>query len=144
MRRDPRLGGLSSDHHHALVLARRIREADGTGVVDAALVAGVRRRFVDELAPHFAIEEEILLPALSAAGRRDLAERTAGDHRQLEGFLAAACAGRLDELARFGQLLEQHVRFEERALFPACEALLPASIIDAVEARAPKARPSCI
>jgi hypothetical protein len=140
MKRSVHLHGLSSDHHHALVLAKRIREAADAGWLDAAHAAEVRRRYDEELAPHFAIEEEELLPALELAGQADVADRTLHEHRDLRGHIAAAEAGDLPRLAAFAALLEAHVRFEERDLFTACEALLPSDVLERVARLAPKGK----
>jgi iron-sulfur cluster repair protein YtfE (RIC family) len=117
MKRDQRLHGLTSEHHHGLVLARRILQ----GRLDAA---AVRKRFDAELTPHFQIEEELLLPALDEVGAVALAARTRSDHAELRGLLAAAERGEPGRLAAFATLLERHIRFEERELFPAVETLL--------------------
>jgi len=81
-------------------------------------------RAFEGLAPHFALEERVLLPALVRAGRADLAARTIDEHTDLRVALASPL--------RFAELLEAHVRFEERELFPACEELVP----DALDALA--------
>jgi hypothetical protein len=114
MKRDPRLQPLSRDHHHALVLARRATRG-------ALGIAEVRRAYDAELAPHFAVEESALLPALYAAGRTDLADRMLHEHHEIQAALAR------EDLSSFGRLLTDHVRFEERDLFPAYEAILAAA-----------------
>lgn len=141
MKRDVRLHGLTSDHHHALVLALRIKEAATRGSIDESLVSDAARRHGSELAPHFAIEEEELLPALSRQGRQDLVDRTLREHGELRGHLAAAQAGDLARLEAFGLRLEAHVRFEEGDLFPACEALAGDEVLARVARRAPKGKP---
>jgi hemerythrin-like domain-containing protein len=88
-KRDVRLHGLTSDHHHALVLARRLREAAARGGLDLILLAEVRRRYIEELGPHFAIEEEELLRPVEQVGRTDLVARTLREHDALRGHLAA-------------------------------------------------------
>lgn len=136
MKRDPRLHGLSADHHHALVLARRVAREAGVAELElAALVASVRRAFDLELAPHFAIEEQELLPALRDAGEGALVDRTLAEHAALRGHLADAERGDASALVAFGQLLAEHVRFEEHHLFPACEARLPDDVLARVAAR---------
>jgi hemerythrin-like domain-containing protein len=125
MKRDPRLHALSSEHHHGLVLARRVAQ----GRLDAA---AVRQRFDAELGPHFRIEEEVLLPALEDAGAAALATRTRRDHVELREHLAAAERGEQGRLAQFAATLERHIRFEERELFPAVEALLSGEQLDRV------------
>jgi phytoene dehydrogenase-like protein len=133
MKRDPRLHGLTSDHHQGLVLARHVTR----GKLDAA---AVRQRFRDELEPHFLAEEELLLPALEAAGETELAARTWHDHAALREHLAAAERGEPGRLEAFAALLDEHIRFEERELFPAAEARVPSSALDRVEERKPHGR----
>jgi hemerythrin-like domain-containing protein len=113
MKRHPRLQGLSREHHHVLVLARRAMRGY-LSPTDA------RRAFYDELALHFAVEEEQLLPALRASGAAgiELAERMQREHDAIRAAIAA------EDVATFGRLLHEHVRFEERELFPAFEAQL--------------------
>jgi len=138
MKRDVRLHGLSTDHHHALVFARRVADAVVKGRVDTAFLAELRARFDAELAPHFAIEEELLLPALREAGIEALVERTLRDHAELRAHLSAAEGGSREGAEAFAALLADHVRFEERELFQACEERLSASVLEEVARRAPK------
>lgn len=143
MKRDPRLHGLSSEHHDALRLARLVSRACEQGEADQALAAEVERAWQAELAPHFATEEEVLLPELDGAGQASLARRTREDHAALREHLLAAMAGDHARLGDFAELLRGHVRFEERELFPACERLLPAEVLDRVFERHPHPKPHC-
>lgn len=122
--RHPALRRLSDDHHRALVLARRIRRAaTGTSEADLdALAQEVKRRFETELEPHFTIEEKWLFPALAKQGESPLAFRAVGDHTELRHLVRRPWT-RMTAL-RVGELLAQHIRFEERVLFPRAEALL--------------------
>ncbi len=137
MKRDPRLRGLSSDHHQALVLARRVARRAAAGTLDAALARDVVRMLRDDLEPHFVIEEEVLLPPLEEAGAGGLARRTHEDHRFLRASARAAAGGDLEHLAAFAERLTAHVRFEEQELFPACEEKLPDAVLEEVARRAP-------
>ncbi len=122
MKRDERLRGLSVEHHHALVLARALE--------GGAAVPDLTARFATELEPHFRIEEEVLLPALAAAGGAALVARTLDDHGALRRLVR-------EHAAAFGRRLREHVRFEERELFPACEAQLDPTVLAEVAARRP-------
>jgi len=137
MKRDPRLHGLSSEHHHALVLSRELGEYIRAGRLTEA-AERLRERFASELDPHFHVEEELLLPALREAGEAALAQRADDDHAFLRQQVSAAAAGRFDGLAAFAARLVEHVRFEERELFPTCETRLADSVLDEVARRAPK------
>lgn len=138
MNRDPRLHGLSSDHHHALVIARSVAARAPRAGEAADAAREVAERFAAELEPHFRIEEEVLLPALARAGERELVARTERDHAFLRETAAEAGEGRTDRLAAFAERLIAHVRFEERELFPRSEAVLPPEILDEIARRRPK------
>ncbi len=132
MKRDPRLRDLSSEHHQALVLARSVtREPEWSSERGEALAA----RFEQELEPHFHIEEELLLPALEAAGEAELARRTQLEHDTLRSLVRRAAEGSAEAARDFAELLTSHVRFEERQLFPSCEAMLSDAVLSAVAAR---------
>jgi hemerythrin-like domain-containing protein len=135
MKRAPQLQKLSADHHHALVLARALEARAASSTIDARLVTELRVRFDEALAPHFAVEEDVLLPALAAAGEPALVQRTLAEHASLRNHLAAAEAGDLDRVRTFAALLQEHVRFEERFVFPACEQKLDPTLLDQVARR---------
>ncbi|MCK6546448.1 hemerythrin domain-containing protein [Myxococcota bacterium] len=126
MKRDPRLHGLSAEHHHALVLARSLVRARTWTLDDGAQL---RRRFDDELEVHFGEEERVLLPAMRAFGDAALVERTLADHAVLRALVARAAAGDGDAARELGAQLHAHVRFEERELFPALEAALERGLV---------------
>jgi hemerythrin-like domain-containing protein len=122
MRRDRRLRALSADHHHALVLARQIERRAGEPLVE--LIAWVRAAFDADLAPHFEIEERRLLPALLDVGEGEIVARVHAEHATMRAHLAEAERGEARALLAFARLLTEHVHFEERVLFPLCEARL--------------------
>lgn len=136
MKRDRRLRGLSSEHHQALVISRML--ADTAGAWNAAEGAALSRRFEIEIEPHFRTEEEVLLPALRAAGAVALADRTLEDHTFVRTKVREAHTGDRDAARALGERLLDHVRFEERELFPACEELLLGEVLDEVARRCPK------
>ncbi|QID19591.1 hemerythrin HHE cation-binding protein [Nitrogeniibacter mangrovi] len=111
MQRDPRLVPLSREHHAALRLGRQLINGG------ASMALGAQRA---ELAAHFAEEERSLAPLLETHGEHALAARLRAEHRQLEALFAAAERGERE--AEAGRALIDHVRFEERELFPAVEA----------------------
>jgi hypothetical protein len=140
MKRDPRLHALSTDHHHALVLVQRIRHEVRHDRVPADTVAHARQTFAASVLPHFEIEETLLLPALREIPEGlPLVERTLADHASIRALAAALDGGvPAGDLLEFAARLHDHVRFEEHELFPACERLLPAEVLDRVAARPPR------
>ena len=130
MKRIPELRDLSDDHHTSLVLARRCKQAAGAESADAVWKQ-VLAAFRTHLEPHFAIEEEHLLPALERIDEAALAERIRKEHAELRA-LRDAPSGDSATLASLGKLLEAHVRFEERQVFEPTQHRLPAAALRAL------------
>lgn len=126
MKRSLALQSLSRDHHTALVLAKAcVRAAEfGDEEEIASMCAKVELAFEQELTPHFNFEEENLLPRLQVAGELVPVERTLKEHGDLRAMAQnIGHHGSAAALSAFGQLLADHVRFEERELFPCYERL---------------------
>lgn len=139
MKRDPRLQGLSSDHHRALVVARQIeRTASAFSIADADTL---RKTFDRELEPHFRIEERVLLSALEPT-HPALVARTHHDHAFLRREADASADWDASRALAWAARLRDHVRFEERELFPACEAMLDESVLNEVRRLAPPPKAS--
>ncbi len=133
-KRHPALIPLSHDHHHGLVLALRCRKYalgqlnPGDPAALDACAAEASRFFNENLKPHFEAEETVLFPLMAAHETcRDLVVRLEGEHGKFREIIARSgdARGLKKFLFDFGDLLEQHIRSEERQLFPAFEALVP-------------------
>ena len=125
MKRHEQLQDLSREHHLALklaLLARRALESGAAPQIQAA-AATCAKAFVSDLEPHFVREESDVLPLLAQAGEIALVERTLNEHDEMRRLAARLNEADPATLERFGELLGAHVRFEERELFPAAEAL---------------------
>lgn len=126
MKRIPALQSLSREHHTALTLAKACERAVQSHDEQVGKTCQrVLQAFSAELEPHFQIEEQSWLPLLHSAENRPLEQRTLEDHRQLRALLDGLRKNDAKALGSFGKLLVEHVRFEERELFPALESLLP-------------------
>jgi len=130
--RHPSLIALSHDHHHGLALALRCRK-QALGQLKPMGSAGLRERaqeIVDfyriSLNAHFRAEAEILFPLMRTAvpGSAALLDELLGQHEQMRQAVSRIAAGH--GLAKLifdlGDLLERHIRKEERELFPLFEA----------------------
>lgn len=124
MKRDAWLVPFSHDHQHALACALRLhRAADGNDASQLELTTSTTMTFVDaELEPHMQREERELLPLLERNGWIEPSEaaRLLAEHRELRLQAARLAARPIDaSTARaFAELLHDHVRWEERTLFP--------------------------
>ena len=132
---------LSRDHHHALVQARRLKDAA------ASADRKVRIRAADDFLNfylgralhHFREEEELFFPpATEFEEARPLVVRAVTEHlnvHRLVGLLkaqlsSAAVTGEL--LGEISEVLRLHVRFEEDELFPLIERLVPSDRLEEV------------
>jgi hemerythrin-like domain-containing protein len=131
MKRHSALAPLSHDHHHALVAARRLRQAAAKPEAAAAAASSFLNFFAEETIRHFREEEELLFPlVVSFDEARDLLVEALLQHQRLRSLVlqlhhrAESDAGYADLMRDAGELLEAHIRLEERALFPLTERLL--------------------
>ena len=137
MKRDEALAPLSRDHHQALAQALKLKRADD------ASAAGALRDMVEFFdahgALHFRVEEDVLLPGYVRDAGADPNDeqivRVLTDHVWIRARVAAlreAAAPPAAELRELGQRLDDHVRHEERVLFPAIEKALSAEQLAAL------------
>ncbi len=131
VKRSRQLKPLSSEHHQALLVAFQLKKgiaghAESAGAPrDLPGLLSLAKRFEDSiLKAHTRAEEELLGRHLSAADMR----RLVSEHGEMTRLLEAARSARPPEaraaLLAFADLLERHVRWEERELFVQCEEQL--------------------
>lgn len=124
MKRHAALQHLSRDHHKALKLARQACFASDSGHAIAEAAGTINALFPEWLEELFRSEESGLLPALEAAGGGELVCQVLAQHAELRALNRQLETPDGATLARFGKLLNDHVRFEERELFETAQALL--------------------
>ena len=126
LKRDPSLVPLSREHHEGLLRVFFLRQAlrAATGLDHQAEVT--RAFFDSDLLPHFRAEEEVLFPLLRPLmdPGDDLIDRLLAEHRELSAA-TAALDGSPDALTRYAELLERHIRTEERTLFEIYQSRVP-------------------
>lgn len=133
-RRQDALIPLTHDHHHALAQARRLRDVSKLDDVTE------RRTGADDFlnfyfgraVRHFHEEEELFFaPLIDHEQARDLIVRAVVDHLRLHASVRTVkrqlTAGEADPdtLSEISRILTEHVRFEEKELFPLIESLIP-------------------
>ncbi len=117
MKRDPALLDLSKEHHTALVISKKIKAfSTETEAQDIRQFwSEHQQKFSDELLPHFEEEERrfgsLLQPPLK--------EEFENDHAYFRDLLKHDSNTLIaTQIIEFADRLIQHVRFEERTLFP--------------------------
>ncbi len=143
MKRRQELHGLSDDHHTALIVALRCRRA-AAGQGDLSIGgAGAQALKLDRtpLREHFRVEEDLLVPALREMGETAMAERILAEHRELAALLAGEHPVR-ETVAAFADLLDRHIRYEERVVFEQTQDRLSSAVAESIREARPHDR-SC-
>ena len=141
--RHPALISLSRGHHEVLILAMKCRKralgqtrpVGAQGLAD--LAEEVKNFVTGRLERHFQAEEKVLFPLLDRATMesRSLTAELRSEHDRIreKAGLGSGAVHLSKSLFDLADLLERHVRREERELFPIFEREVP-------EAEAERAR----
>jgi len=116
IKRHEALQPLSREHHQGLLLAMKVGKGLKKGVALNRIKKYVDWFFSHYLESHFEAEEKYAFPILgdNHAGIQQALE----EHRKIEAFVKSPMHGIQEEkLIEFKQLLEGHIRLEERQLF---------------------------
>ncbi len=134
MKRHKSLLSLSHDHQHVLSLALKLKYSKKP--LSSSLKEEVRilrneliEKFENDLIKHFKLEETYLVPLFP---ENEMINRMLDEHKRLEEFYSKIYKKTekwsfrqfREKLNLFGELLDLHIRFEERELFPMIEETL--------------------
>jgi iron-sulfur cluster repair protein YtfE (RIC family) len=117
IKRDKALVALSKDHHFSLLLVWKIRQDIAANVDSKHISSYVLDFFRDDLYAHFKEEEEIVFSKLpDSDSLRIQAEK---EHKDICLLIESLRENNSDKSLQnqFADLLELHVKFEERVLF---------------------------
>jgi len=133
IKRSKQLAPLSREHHDGLLFAWKIKQ----GIDNHAPVETMRKYALwywqQHIKPHFYQEEKILLPHLPADNPMRNRLKEEHDHiRELIIGLDDESGADKRHLTILSDLLNKHIRFEERELFPFMEELLTPEQLDQV------------
>jgi len=122
IKRSKNLIWLSRDHHDALLIVWKIRQGIRLAVSNMRMENFVANAFQKELEPHFVEEEGLLFAKLAADHELRLrAEEEHAGIRKMAAVLQPGTEATVAALEAFCNLLEAHIRFEVRVLFPYIE-----------------------
>ena len=119
IKRHKALQPLSREHHHTLLLGWKIRKGIHRNIDADRIKKYADWYFIHHLLPHFDEEEKSFEKILSADDTGLL------QMKQEHNFIKNAFSKEADEqtLLEIANLLEKHVRFEERDLFNRVQAI---------------------
>ncbi|RPF53222.1 hemerythrin domain-containing protein [Aquisalibacillus elongatus] len=133
MKRHEALNPLSHHHHHALVMALEMKRS-GTEKSDKTFKQLVRDMidfWENDGRDHFRDEEEVLVPLYlehADSVEVDLVKEMLYQHVQIRSLiydLREKGVTQHEKMRELGEILDQHIRLEERELFPLIEQAVP-------------------
>lgn len=138
MKRHSSLETLSFEHHDALVIALRLKKGVSKDIDLKPVAEYTLSVYKNHLMHHFDQEEETLRKPLMEFPEAVIhVERMVDEHERFSELAEFIELGKGDlkaHLKEFAELLESHVRFEERVLFSLAEKLLPEEKLEEISA----------
>ena len=118
MKRHEALVQLSRDHHFGLLLGWKLKEGLKRDISPERMAKYIKLFYEQNLKPHFLEEEETLFPILG--NEHPMIKEAISEHREMEHMISLKL-NTPDEIQIFTDLLNNHIRKEERQIFPEIE-----------------------
>jgi len=128
IKRNENLAIFSREHHHGLVFCSRLKKADLS--CDSVIKLFVKDFWENYLEEHFNNEEQLFLPLLDDT---DISTQFLDEHKQIRQLIDRLSISDHDiqnislELSK---QINDHIRFEERVLFPWLERVYSVEELD--------------
>ncbi len=130
LKRSAALRPLSIDHHQGLLLCWKIRTGIKKRIDPERISSYVGWFYKNHLLPHFEIEELHVFPVLGMD--HELVKRAMGEHRIMRTLLPPISTN--EKLAQAAEVLESHIRFEERRLFEQIQLVATLKELEQIQA----------
>ena len=131
IKRNKNIVPLSKDHHHGLLLCWKIRQGLKLNIELERIRSYIHFFWETYMVEHFRQEEELLFSKIDGPVCNQVK-----DEHEIIRLLVAGINGqdkdKRNSYIQFASLLEQHIRYEERVLFPYLEANISASELEAI------------
>lgn len=129
LKRHPALQPLSHDHHQGLLLCWKIRQGFKLGIEPSRIKTYCEWFWENHLQSHFEEEEKVIFPVLSA--QNSLVKQALSEHKRLRNLFSNWENLELT-LGQIEEILEKHIRFEERIFFPAVQEIATQSQLEEI------------
>ena len=140
LKRSKELVPLSKEHHEGLLFAWKIKQGLNNGTDPKLIAEFIQWFWKADLQEHFRKEEEVLAPHLPQDN--ELVQQMLEEHQELEA-LVRLCEMVVDEdiFLQLADGINNHIRFEERTLFPYAEKMIAPEKLQAIAAELAKTKP---
>ncbi len=129
MKRNEHIVKLTKDHHFTLLLCWKIRNGLKFEVEPGRIKKYVEYFWQHHMQPHFMEEETILFASVKDAEVQKALDEHAQIAEQIKALNAIA-DNAVDQLSTLADTVDNHVRYEERELFPHLENVLTTEQLD--------------
>ena len=123
LKRNENIVILSREHHDGLLFAWKLRQGQKHGIAPERMAPYVSYFWESHLLEHFREEETLLFDKVDSP----LVTRARAEHAAVKQLVAAIAGGEVGNATVYNQLADaitDHIRFEERELFPHLENTL--------------------
>ena len=124
MKRNEHIVKLSRDHHASLLFCWKLRQGVKRHALPAKMLDYVRYFWDQHFSVHFAEEEEILFAPL----KDHVVQKAINDHKEIKAMIDTLDPLEPEnihqKLLQLADTVDEHVRYEERILFPHLETAL--------------------
>jgi hemerythrin-like domain-containing protein len=142
IKRSPQLTPLSHDHHDGLLFAWKIKQGLKKGTDLNAIADYVNWFWENHLVEHFRKEDKVIAPLMPAEDV--LIKRMSDEHEEIEALVQInkniPDAANLEVIS---EKVNDHIRFEERILFPHIEKTLSEYQLDYILKKLSVEAPTC-
>ena len=131
IKRSEHIAALSRDHHAGLLFCWKIKEGLKHGIGLRRIDGYARYFWEGHLEEHFREEEDLLFNKLDD----ELTDKARRDHQVLAAWFKRIVGGEVEhfqDYLSFTELLTNHIRFEERILFPFLQEHLPTAVLEEI------------
>ena len=122
--RNEQIKKLSREHHSSLLFCWKIRQGLKNNLQPQRICEYVQYYWQQNLQPHFREEEKILFAPIKDRQVQSAINEHRQIRRQIEGLANLKKNDMQKSLARIADMVDDHVRYEERTLFPHLEKKL--------------------
>jgi len=131
--RSPQLTPLSHQHYDGLLFVWRIRQGLKRGASPQTLNEFIKWFWDNHLRSHFENEEKVLVSYLP--GDDELVKRMMQEHEAIRELIPENKNLPLAQISLLAKQLHDHIRYEERDLFPYIENKLSTAALDEISVK---------
>jgi hemerythrin-like domain-containing protein len=129
IKRSKELVPLSKEHHDGLLAVWKIKQGLRNGTDHKIIAEFIQWFWENDLQEHFKKEETIL--SVHLPGENELVQQMFKEHEEIEALINInAMIADEDIFAQVTEQLQNHIRFEERVLFPFAEKVIPSDTME--------------